>query len=304
MTRPASRANPIERWSVRPPQAWLADRLARFLVRQTRNHGQAPASPTRVLLACLHPGDVLLIEGHSRISTAIKYLTQSTWSHAALYVGDALAGSAAEQGHCFVEADVVAGVRSIGIEEYAGYHTRICRPVGLTESDGARLLAFAIERIGSVYDLRNVIDLARYLLPTPPVPSRWRRRLLTLGSGDPTRMICSTLIAQAFQHIRYPILPIERWRPAPSPGCPECAELALETRHHSLFAPRDFDVSPYFEIVKPTLAAGGLDYRSLEWCTSEIAAERPSRRSNQAAADPAGSQRAFSKAASSGGSAR
>jgi hypothetical protein len=30
---------------------------------------------------------------------------------------------------------------------------------------------------------------------------------MTLGSGDPTRLICSALIAQAFEVVRYPILP-------------------------------------------------------------------------------------------------
>jgi hypothetical protein len=35
-------------------------------------------------------------------------------------------------------------------------------------------------------------------------------------------------------------------------------------RHHSLYVPRDFDVSPYFEVVKPTLACG-FDYRLLRW---------------------------------------
>ena len=44
-------------------------------------------------------------------------------------------------------------------------------------------------------DLKNVFDLARYLFPVPPVPSRLRRRLIALGSGDPTRAICSTVIA-------------------------------------------------------------------------------------------------------------
>lgn len=33
-----------------------------------------------------------------------------------------------------------------------------------------------------------------------------------------------------------------------------------------LFVPRDFDVSPYFEVVKPTLAQG-FDYRQLNWAT-------------------------------------
>lgn len=35
-------------------------------------------------------------------------------------------------------------------------------------------------------------------------------------------------------------------------------------RHHSLFAPRDFDVSPYFQVVKPLLE-GEFDYRDLTW---------------------------------------
>jgi hypothetical protein len=113
--------------------------------------------------------------------------------------------------------------------------------------------------LGRTYDLKNVIDLARYLLPEPPVPRRFRRRMLALGSGDPTRAICSTLIAEAFQAVRYPILPritttIER----------EMVRELWHIRHHSLFAPRDFDVSPYFAIVKPTIDAG-FDYRSVPW---------------------------------------
>lgn len=77
------------------------------------------------------------------------------------------------------------------------------------------------------------------------------------SSGDPTRAICSSLIAQAFQSIRYPVLPdVERSHPA--------ADEIHHIRHHSLFAPRDFDVSPYFEVIKPRLAAG-FDYRAIAW---------------------------------------
>jgi len=35
-------------------------------------------------------------------------------------------------------------------------------------------------------------------------------------------------------------------------------------RHHSLFTPRDFDLSPFFRIVKPTLARG-FDYKGVAW---------------------------------------
>ena len=35
-------------------------------------------------------------------------------------------------------------------------------------------------------------------------------------------------------------------------------------RYTESVAPRDFDVSPYFEIIKPTLALG-FDYRTMVW---------------------------------------
>jgi hypothetical protein len=81
-------------------------------------------------------------------------------------------------------------------------------PTDLSERDRLHLVEFACSRIGEQYDLKNIVVLARYLIPMTPVPSKWRRRMLASGSGDPTRAICSTLIAQCFQSIRYPILPI------------------------------------------------------------------------------------------------
>lgn len=88
--------------------------------------------------------------------------------------------------------------------------------------------------------------------------------MLALGSGDPTRAICSTLIAQAFQSVRYPILPIIESIASNDPMCPGCIDEILHVRHHSLFVPRDFDVSPYFEVVKPALAPS-FDHHALVW---------------------------------------
>ncbi|MDZ4252210.1 MAG: YiiX/YebB-like N1pC/P60 family cysteine hydrolase [Sulfuritalea sp.] len=244
---------------------WLGGWLARWLSGQAHVCSSSPATDLDLLARTLQPGDVLLVEGSSRISTAIKYLTQSTWSHSALYVGDALARRD-ENGAplCFVEADIVEGVRAVGLSLFAGLHCRICRPASLCAEDRRRLIENTCARIGHRYDLKNVIDLARYLIPTPPVPLRWRRSLLALGSGDPTRAICSTLIAQCFQSVRYPILPRVSNRSIDSPECPGCRAEILKIRHHSLFVPRNFDVSPYFEVVKPTLAAG-FDYRRAQW---------------------------------------
>jgi hypothetical protein len=91
------------------------------------------------------------------------------------------------------------------------------------------------------------------------VPQRWRRRMIAFGSGDPTKMICSALIAQAFGAVRYPILPkITR------AGSRNARREILHIRDSSLYMPRDFDISPYFEIVKPTIVRG-FDYLSLHW---------------------------------------
>jgi hypothetical protein len=238
--------------------------LGKLLIKYlTEPHaGCAPGMPTNIaaLEQTARAGDVLLIEGRERISTAIKYLTQSTWSHAALCVGPNEKSGAMQ----FVETDAAHGVRLVIAEHYKGYHMRLCRPVGLSDSEGAAVCAYAKARIGDAYDLRNVIDLARFLLPTPPVPLPWRRRMIELGSGDPTKAICSTLIAQAFEAVRYPVLPKVTQEISNDADCVDCVREILHIRHFSLYTPRDFDVSPYFEIVKPTLAHG-FDYHALNW---------------------------------------
>src|SRR5580765_5988942 len=179
--------------------AWLGRKLAKYLSTPLPDDARGATSPPEKLAGALEPGDVLLVEGHTRVSAAIKYLTQSTWSHSALYIGDALGPPpAGEEPKVLIEADLRAGVHAVPLSHYAGLHTRICRPVGLAPEDLKKVIDFAVKSIGESYDLRNLIDLARYLLPTPPVPTRLRRRMIALGSGDPTRAICSTMIAQAF----------------------------------------------------------------------------------------------------------
>ena len=226
--------------------------IARFLEKQTPGYMlMAVASPAQ-MRAALRPADVVLVEGDRRISSAIKYLTQSMWSHAAMFVGDG-------DGRDLIEADLTEGVRYIGLDQLLPFNLRICRPVGLTEPDRATVLNHMRKSLGRTYDLKNVIDLARFLLPEPPVPRRFRRRLLALGSGDPTRAICSTVIAEAFEAVRYPILPM-----ITTEVDDKVMREIWHIRHHSLFAPRDFDVSPYFAVVKPTLEAG-FDYRAVPW---------------------------------------
>ncbi|MDA1302629.1 MAG: lipo-like protein, partial [Proteobacteria bacterium] len=201
-----------------------------------------------------------------------------TWSHAALYLGDMsrlppadgssapdTSRSAVDTRPMLIEADLQNGVHAVPLSKYDGFNTRICRPVGLVEDDLQQVLTFMMDSIGLQYDLKNIVDLARYLIPTPPVPVRWRRRMLALGSGDPTRVICSTRIAQAFHSVRYPILPRVEKRTTYTGGPHGYLEdEVLHIRHYSLFTPRDFDLSPYFSVVKPTLERG-FRYREINW---------------------------------------
>ena len=240
----------------------FGERLARHLSTPRRQAVQVATSAPDLLAHTIQPGDVLLVEGNTIFSTAIKYLTQSNWSHAALFVGTTIVDG--ESCPKLIEADIIDGVRSIDLSHYETFHTRICRPVGLNQSEIEAVIRFASNQLGHQYDLTNVLDLARYLVPKPPVPARYRRKLLALGSGDPTQAICSSLVAQAFQSIRYPILPENVVSKQHNPACVDCYREMLHIRHHSLFTPRDFDISPYFSIVKPTLNAE-FNFHDLNW---------------------------------------
>ena len=240
--------------------------IARYL--QQPVHGYEPFTPSDpdALQRVLEPADVLLIEGNTHIAGVIKYLTQSTWSHAALYVGP-IAGRTTADGepHVLIEANIGEGVETAPLSKYFKFHTRVCRAVGLSPADASSVCAYAVERIGFAYDLKNIIDLMRYLFPLP-VPQRWRRRLIALGSGDPSRLICSALIADAFRGVKYPILP-----KVMRTGSRQVREQIAEIRHSSLYCPRDFDISPYFDVVKPTIA-DGFNYKALRWAGSPQAA--------------------------------
>jgi len=242
---------------------WIGQLLAGYLQKEVPGYEPFTPSDPEQLRSIIEPGDVLLVEGNNRISGIIKYLTQSTWSHSALYVGPIDGAREADgEPHVLIEAYVGDGVISAPLSKYFSYHTRICRPVGLSYEDRTAVCRYAINRIGFGYDTKNILDLMRFLVPLP-IPQRWRRRMIALGSGDPTKMICSALIAQAFEAVRYPILPkITR------AGSRAARREILHIRDSSLYMPRDFDISPYFEVVKPTIVRG-FDYTALHWADKQ-----------------------------------
>ena len=237
----------------------IGSAIAKYLSKQLKHYVKVDPINPNDFKSLLHPGDLLLVEGDTRFSKIVKYLTQSTWSHVAMYSGprpneDPLLS--------LIEADVNEGVIRVPLSKYKGYNVRICRPMGLSEEDRERVICYMEDRLGYTYDLKNIFDLMRYLLPLPPFLSSNRRRYLEIGSGDPSKGICSSLIAQAFQSIHYPILP-RRGFQCVSNSAEVSDETLLKKQHYSLFVPRDFDQSPYFSIYKPTLE--GFNYKALRW---------------------------------------
>lgn len=221
--------------------------LANYLSKPRPGYERLSRTSLQDVMDVLQPGDIVLVDGNSRISTAIKYLTQSTWSHACLYVG---ADPCDPEQPSLIEADLTQGVILVPLSKYEQYNIRICRPVGLSDRTRDTIIDFARARLGHVYDLRNIFDLARYLIQKPLVPNRFRRDLITFGSGEPTRAICSTLIAEAYQSVGYPILP-DFIRVEDRKG-----KTVIIPRHYTHYVPGDFDLSPHFRIVKPTLERG------------------------------------------------
>ncbi len=213
----------------------LGRRLAIYLSKPIKENIHMSTCDPECLAATIRKGDVLLVEGVNRFSTAIKYITQSTWSHATLCIST-------DKGQELLEADVLGGVRIISLDNYSQWHTRICRPVGLTEVEIDILVEHALAQVGHQYDLKHIFDLARFLIQAPPVPVQMRRRLLSIGSGDPTKAICSSLVAKAFQSVNYPILPEIEIKADSNLAHVYFKKECYEIRHHSLFAPRDFEI--------------------------------------------------------------
>src|SRR5947199_189519 len=73
---------------------WLRKKVfnvaARVLTKPRGNYNRILPTDLETLRLTIRKGDVVLVDGDQRVSEVIKYLTQSSWSHVALYVGDEL----------------------------------------------------------------------------------------------------------------------------------------------------------------------------------------------------------------------
>ncbi|HPE59126.1 MAG TPA: YiiX/YebB-like N1pC/P60 family cysteine hydrolase [Thiolinea sp.] len=204
----------------------------------------------------VRPGDVILFAGKTRVSKAIQMVALSPWTHAALYIGrlndihDPQARQKLQQFYqgdpndqLLVESLLGQGTIVTPLHEYHDEHLRICRPSGLDWRDSDQVVNSAIEHLGLDYDVKQLLDLARFMFPYGILPRRWRSSLFRHNAGKPTHIICSSMIARCFQRVNYPILPIINTHP-------DDAKVRFYHRNFRLFTPSDFDYSPYFEVIK------------------------------------------------------
>lgn len=235
-----------------------------------------PAGAGDLLALSLMPADVLLIEGCARASQIIKALEQSIWSHAALYVGTAAdlerlgiaCPRAPRDTPLLLEALLGQGVVLTPVSDYRHHRVRVCRARNLTPEDRTAVVRYAASWLGHAYDVRQLLDLARFILPWALLPRRWHSSLFQEAPRD-ARTVCAALVADAFQSVDYPVLPIvvqdtaghDRWY----------------KRNPRFYTPRDFDLSPFFDVVKRVPDARA--YRALPWeparCNTESDCPRP-----------------------------
>ncbi len=225
----------------------------------------------------LRPGDVLLVEGRSNVAEIIKTITQSMWTHSFFYIGrlhdiddPMLRDHIQKYRHCspdeqlIIEAILGKGIIVSSVEEYEGEHLRICRPRGITRTDSQAVLEYAIKQLGTDYNVRQIMDLARFMFPYWFLPKRWRSSLFEHNAGRSTKTVCSTMMAEAFAKVRFPIIPVIHQDKE--------GQLTLIRNNSKLVTPRDFDHSPYFDVIKyPVLDFDELGiYRKLPWDQTSV----------------------------------
>lgn len=229
----------------------------KIVERLTANHEDTdmPLSDFDRLRYEIRPGDVILVEGRSSISEIIKTITLSTWTHSAIYIGrlhnidDPMLREFIQkfyQGEMddqlIIESQLGVGTIVDCISKYRDDHLRICRPSSITRTDSQKVIAYSINRLGTNYNVRQIFDLARFLFPYSILPRRWRSSLFEHNAGTPTHTVCSTMMAEAFASVHYPILPVLHRN--------EDGQLIMYKRNTRLITPKDFDYSPYFDVIK------------------------------------------------------
>lgn len=249
---------------------WLTEFITNALIKDREVLDVPPCDFARFRFE-LRLCDVILVEGRTRVSDVIKTITLSCWTHSALYIGRLtdiedkevrkIAKSfypGSPDDHLIIESLLGKGTIISPLTKYQYDNIRICRPKSLSPYDAQKVIETAIEFLGSKYSTRQFIDLARFMFPYGILPRRWRSSLFRLKPGDSTRTICSTMLVESFASIHYPVLPVIQRENG--------NKLRWFRRNANLSTPKDFDYSPFFDIIKfPYMGDEMCIYRNLPW---------------------------------------
>jgi hypothetical protein len=190
-----------------------------------------------------------------------------------------------DDAHDLIVEALYDGVVTSPLDKYLDFNVRICRPHQLRAEHLRIILDDAIEAIGWRYDLRNMLNLALRLPLESLLPGRFPLEDLRLGSGVEGTVICTSLLGRHFRKVRFPVLPTVSFpekdqapvalarRFGLFPRRRRRARGVYRPRHPTLITPRDFDMSPYFDIVKfNAIGNRDFDYVDIRWA-DELPAE-------------------------------
>jgi len=135
----------------------------------------------------LQPCDIILVSGKGLVSRAIRWFTDSEWSHAALYVGGGK--------QAIIEA-METGVEVNPLQTLVKGHTKVCvlRYPGLLVEQAEVIKAKAYDLTYHRYDFPQLITLGVY--------NFFRKlgvKMSFLVSNSRNNIICSELIAVCYK---------------------------------------------------------------------------------------------------------
>lgn len=220
----------------------------------------------------LSPADIVLIDGTAPADNRIKAITGSNWSQVLLYLGrlhdikdPTLRATASDFTPCqsntqlLLKVDLVHGVHLITLSQLQESQLRICRPRGLNDDEKQTIIRYALSRLESHKKHAWWPAIRLLLVPWALLPRGWRKPVFKLLSGRRLRRSVGGTIGDAFSFIQFPILPLVK---QDSDG-----KTKLYRPYPMVFYPSDFDLSPYFDVIKYSFAdqIDGKGLRLLPW---------------------------------------
>lgn len=203
----------------------------------------------------LEPTDVVLIDANTLADRKIKAISGSRWSQAYLYIGrlhdirnSSLRAAVNEHLNCqsdtqlMLKVDLVKGIHITTISELRQQTFRICRPRGLSEEDKQSVINYAISRMSPQAKHAWWPAVRLMLVPWRLLSAKWRLRMFRYLSGRRLRRAVGGTVGDAFSFIQFPILPLVKGE--------EESTSKLYRQYPFIFFAADFDLSPYFDVVK------------------------------------------------------